>query len=162
MERPVRIVLVTLGLCLAGAVFGALAAVVAFALASGLTGGFDVVFYADVLAFVAAVGAVFGGVLLPVTCWVLLRRVPLGLAVMGTVAGTVLGGALGWMLLPDSIIHPVLGAVAGFFCAALLLRLRASAPRAPRGAAARAARQPTCSSTSAAYPQCLASRPRRP
>ena len=142
MSRPIRIVLVTLGLCAAGGVFGALAAAAAFLLAVVAIGKLPELSYdPQVLAWVAAVGAVFGGVLLPATGWLLLRRVPLGLAVLGTVAGTVLGGAaggvVGW-LMPDDryfLAVPVLGALVGFLCAALLLRLRASAPRMPRGAA---------------------------
>ncbi|HEX5726683.1 MAG TPA: hypothetical protein VFX98_14505 [Longimicrobiaceae bacterium] len=138
MNQPVRIALVTAGLMVGGAVFGALAAVIALAVALLATGGTRDLFVDDAFALAAFVGALFGGILLPCTGWVLLRQVPLGLTVVGTVAGTVAGGALGWMLPLGSneINRAIWGALAGFFAAALLLRLVASAPRVPRKAAA--------------------------
>jgi hypothetical protein len=84
------------------------------------------------LIFVGALGALLGGVLLPITAWLFLRRVPIGLAVLGTLLGTVVGGALGWILFSgaDQIRGGLAGAFAGFALSALLLRLLASAPRA--------------------------------
>jgi len=121
---------VTVGLLVAGAVAGALAADAALLIAVGLSER-ALGIPRDTLGFVAAVGALFGGVLLPITAWLFLRRVPLGLALLGTVIGTVIGGSLGWVvgIGGDAIRAGVAGAFAGFACAALLLRLRASAPR---------------------------------
>jgi hypothetical protein len=134
MNRSTRIVAVTAGLLVAGAVAGALAADAALLIAVATTDGFGPM-PADALAFVAALGALFGGVLLPITAWLFLRRVPLGLALLGTVLGTIAGGALGWIaqLGTNQITGGILGAVIGFACAALLLRRFASAPRVRRG-----------------------------
>ena len=135
MNRSLRIVAVTAGLLAGGARAGALAADAAILIVTTVDGS-GVPLRWDALAFVAAVGALFGGVLLPVTAWLFLRRVPLGLALLGTVLGTIVGAVLGWTstimlgggevaVMQDGLI----GAFAGFACAALLLRLRASAPR---------------------------------
>src|SRR4051812_9754400 len=72
---------------------GPLGGVAALALAGLLTG---TPLMADMLMFAAMVGALFGGVLLPLTAWLFLRRVPLGLAVLGTAVGTIVGGVAGW------------------------------------------------------------------
>ena len=130
MNRPIRIAAVTAGLLVAGAIAGALAADAALLLALGLKDG-ELALAGEALGFVAVVGALFGGVLLPITAWLFLRRVPLGLALLGTVIGTVIGGSLGWIVRygGNEINGGVMGACAGFACAALLLRLRASAPR---------------------------------
>jgi hypothetical protein len=84
----------------------------------------------EMFAIVAMIGALFGGVLLPATAWIFLRRVPLGLAVLGTLVGTILGGSLGWVVMygHGEIQGGLVGGLAGFAGAALLLRLRASAP----------------------------------
>lgn len=127
MNRSLRIVAVTGGLLAGGAVAGALAAVAAVLIAVAVTGpGMESDW--EPLLFIASVGALFGGVLLPITAWLFLRRVPLGLALLGTVVGTILGGSLGWILRRggDVIEGGVIGAFAGFALAALLLRLRAS------------------------------------
>ena len=129
MSRSLRIVAVTAGLLMAGAVAGAVAAVAAVAIAIALTAS-PVTLTPEPLVFAGMVGAFFGGVLLPVTAWIFLRRVPLGLALLGTLLGTIIGGVLGWVvhLTGDPVEGGVIGAVAGFAVAALLLRLRASAP----------------------------------
>jgi hypothetical protein len=131
MSRTLRIVAVTVGLLAAGAVAGALAADAALLLASAVEGGGLALNDWEPLLLVAGIGALFGGVLLPITAWLFLRRVPLGLALLGTVVGTIVGGSLGWIfrLGSSEIQGGVIGAFVGFACAALLLRLRASAPR---------------------------------
>jgi hypothetical protein len=128
MNRSIRIVAVTGGLLASGAVAGALAAVVAVLIAIAVTqSGMEMSDWRP-LAFIASVGALFGGVLLPITAWLFLRRVPLGLALLGTVVGTIVGGSLGWIVHPggEEIMGGVGGAFAGFAIAALLLRLRVS------------------------------------
>jgi hypothetical protein len=132
MSRALRIFAVTAGLLAAGAVAGALAAAAALAIALTVSG--DPVGQ-EMLSIVAMIGALFGGVLLPATAWIFLRRVPLGLALLGTLVGTIVGGSAGWILMSghDPIRGGLGGAFAGFAGAALLLRLRASAPaRVPR------------------------------
>jgi hypothetical protein len=82
---------------------------------------------------VAAVGGLLGGILLPLTCWLLLRRVPLVKTLSGTVVGTILGGLAGWgiMMLTRFDLSPLAGAVVGYFVAAFALR--AAAARVSRG-----------------------------
>jgi hypothetical protein len=131
MNRTTRIVAVTVGLLAAGALAGALAADAALLLASAVDGSGLALTNWEPLLVVAGIGALFGGVLLPITAWLFLRRVPLGLALLGTVVGTIVGGALGWIvrLGSNEIQGGIMGAFAGFAVAALFLRLRASAPR---------------------------------
>lgn len=133
MEKsPARILGITAALLACGAIFGALAAVVAAAVAFNITEGPPFSLYGEVYVIAAMAGAALGGVLLPTACWLLLRRVPLGLAFLGTVLGTVVGGVLGWVLGHDVglLFGPIAGAVLGFLLATILLRLRFSAPRA--------------------------------
>ncbi|HEX9940295.1 MAG TPA: hypothetical protein VGB15_24385 [Longimicrobium sp.] len=130
-SSPARALGVTAALLVFGALFGALAAVVAAFVAFSITLGPSEAIFVDALAIAAIVGAALGGVLLPAACWLLLRRVPLGLAFIGTVLGTVVGGVLGWVLGHDvdMILGPIAGALAGFLFATIFLRLRFSAPR---------------------------------
>lgn len=129
---PARVVGVTAALLVCGAGLGALAAVVGAWLTFKLTIVPLYTLYAYIIA--AGTGAVLGGVLLPAAYWLLLRRVPLGLALPGTLLGTVAGGVAGsvfaWRLGYESILlaAPVGGAVLGFLQAATLLHLRFSAP----------------------------------
>ena len=132
MSRTLRIAAVTGGLLVAGAVAGAIAADAAFVIAQTIEGGSLSLIGLEPLLFVGSLGALLGGVLLPITAWLFLRRVPIGLAVLGTLLGTVVGGALGWILFSgsDQIRAGLGGAFAGFALSTLLLRLLASAPRA--------------------------------
>jgi hypothetical protein len=136
MSRTFRIVAVTAGLLTAGAVLGALAAVAALMIGLAMSGDGVGLSPTDVeaLSFVAVIGAFFGGLLLPATAWIFLRRVPLGLALLGTLLGTILGGSLGWIVATEHVrVQAGLGgAFVGFASAALLLRLRASAPAVRR------------------------------
>jgi hypothetical protein len=130
MSQPLRIAAVTAGLLAAGAIAGAIAAMVAVAIGLAITDGPITLHNGEPLIFAGFAGALFGGVLLPVTAWIFLRRVPLGLALLGTLLGTIVGGVAGWVLAPGGfpVQGGVWGAIAGFALAALLLRLRASAP----------------------------------
>ena len=109
-------------LAVAGAVFGALASALAVTIWLAPRG--DLHFGTDVLLFAALVGGALGAVLGPAAAWLLLRRVPVGRAVLGTTAGAFAGGLVSAALQ----IHAVLGAVVGFTAAALILRGRAGAP----------------------------------
>ena len=139
MNRNLRIAAVTGGLLVAGAIAGAIAADVAFLIAVAVDGSGSELIALDPLLFVGALGALLGGVLLPITAWLFLRRVPLGLAVLGTLLGTVVGGALGWILFSgtDQIRAGLAGAFAGFALSTLLLRLLASAPHVTRAVSTR-------------------------
>jgi hypothetical protein len=129
-SSPARIVGVTAALLAGGALFGAIAAVLALVLASALTGG--LAWGAPIaLVFAAVAGAALGAPLFPAAGWLLLRRVPLGIALIGSMAGTVLGGVAAWVLTRgnDPMSTPILGAIIGFACAAIVMRLRFSARR---------------------------------
>lgn len=132
MSRGGRIAAVTLGLAVAGALFGGAAGAVALAAVNlmrhGLQGGFD----PQILGGVAMVGAGLGAVLLPAAGWLLMRQVPIGKALLGTTVGTLLGAWAG-SAAPDVALpvpSPILGALAGFALATVYLRIRATR-RAP-------------------------------
>lgn len=132
MKRsPVRVLGVTAALLACGALLGALAAVITGIVAFGTSEGLEMALDPEVLLITGIFGAILGGVLLPAACWTLLRRVPLGLAFLGTLLGTVAGGVLGWFLIFHVRAMGALGgAVLGFLLATIFLRLRFSAPRA--------------------------------
>ena len=124
MNRIGRILAVTAGLIVGGALAGALAAVVALGIAIALTPSLHVGGgVGAALENAALVGAVFGGVLFPVAGFVVLRRVPLGLALLGTLLGTIAGAVIGWFVPPVPIEHAINGALIGFVISTLLLRL---------------------------------------
>jgi hypothetical protein len=126
MNHKAKVFLVTVGLMAAGAVFGAIAGILALIIASALTESVSAVMDGEVLAIVGVVGAFFGGVLFPLAMWLVLRSVPLGLAVLGTVVGTALGGMAGWVLSEghgNPISTAVWSAVAGFAIACVALRV---------------------------------------
>jgi len=142
-RSPARILAVIAGLVAGGAVFGALAGAVALTLLMPLFGRGAAYFVPNA----ARMGAVLGAVLLPTAGWTLLRRVPLGRAVIGTFVGTVIGGVLGvglgllaWPI--GAMVGPPFGGIIGFLAAAIRLRRRfrvvpeAGRIRVPRGAGA--------------------------
>lgn len=136
--RIARIAAVTVGLAATGALVGAAAGAAMCVLLLLLSGEPSKLWVArDLLAFAASFGARAGAVLGPVAAWLLMRHVPLGLAVGGTALGTLAGGALGLLVGPvESIPAGVLG-----FCAAAV-SLRARTPRQARRIGASAARVP--------------------
>jgi len=124
MNRIGRILAVTAGLIVGGALAGALAAVVALGIAIALTPSLRVSGEVGAaLENAAMVGAVFGGVLFPAAGFIVLRRVPLGLALLGTLLGTVAGAVIGWFVPPVPIAHAINGALICFVASTLLLRL---------------------------------------
>jgi len=114
-----------------GALFGAVAAVLAFVAASLLTDDFVMATEPVALLFAALCGAIVGAPLLPATGFLLLRRVPLGLSIAGTMVGTVVGGVVAAIVFGTSnpVIYPIVGAIIGFLIAAIVLRLRFESPR---------------------------------
>ena len=115
----------TLGLSLAGIVFGGLAGVVALTINLLLTDGFGLHAVAAVYAVAATLGAILGAVCAPLAGWLLLRYVPLGRAFTGLTIGAVIGGVIGWFL-PRSIAHGdalLIAAALGALRAAVIMRV---------------------------------------
>ena len=117
MSRALRIVIVTLGLSVAGAMVGGMMGL--------LAGGMFVLtgdaFLSEVSLFVFA-GAEVAAVLGPVAAWLLMRHVPLGQAIGGTALGTLAGAVVGNFIMGP--LGSFVGAFLGFGAAAVHLRLR--------------------------------------
>jgi len=85
--------------------------------------------------------AALGAVLAPTTAWLFLRRVALGRAIAHTTVGTTLGAAIGMLIEALVLRRPtvqfgVIGALLGFFAAAVRLRIiTRSTPVDPRASA---------------------------
>ena len=134
--RRQRVLVITAGLSVAGAVCGALAGAVGITLALVLTERVELAHALDpfVLIFVGSIGAVLGAFAAPALTWLLLRRVPLGKAFLHGTLGATLGGVLGWMLPLFSLQMPsaLLGALAGSVFASMVLHDRQAAVSRPR------------------------------
>jgi len=98
-----RVIGITSGLVLAGAMTGSLsgAAAIVFA-ALLLLHAFPPL---ALLGPSAAIGAAFGAIVAPVGAWTALRQVPLGRAIAGIAIGAGLGGAMG-VLMGASAVNP--------------------------------------------------------
>jgi hypothetical protein len=128
---PLRILAVTGGLCLAGGLVGALvglALVGIYGLVADGPGGLPFGF-GYVLA--AVLGAGFGGVLVPVSAWTLLRRVSFGRVFAVTALGTAAGCFAGLLASSLNPFIGMFGGVAGYCAAAAYLYWRS---RRGRGA----------------------------
>ncbi|HET7462231.1 MAG TPA: hypothetical protein VFJ82_13325 [Longimicrobium sp.] len=132
-SSPARVAAVTGGLMVAGALLGSLAALIGAGVAVAITHGLGEALNWPILGWAAIIGAVLGAPLLPATAFLLLRRVPLGLAFVGTPPGAAVGGIAGWIaavaLSGNPLLWSVAGAVIGFFAAVLVLRIRFSSRR---------------------------------
>jgi hypothetical protein len=76
----------------------------------------------------ALYSAALGAVLAPTTAWIFLRRVTLGRAIAHTTVGTAMGAVIGMLIeavvLKNSTVQfGVVGALLGFFVAAVRLRI---------------------------------------
>jgi hypothetical protein len=130
-----RVLLITGGLALAGAISGALFGALALQAAA--------IIYLRGMAPLAlmtsasTIGAAFGAVVAPALAWMTLRRVPLGRAVVGISVGAGIGGAIGILagagavnpyvtlaLTLPPVPHGLAGALAGSVIAAAILRFR--------------------------------------
>ena len=133
-----RAVAITASLSLIGAVIGAAVGGVllsAWSLTIRFSGGGRVGTVAMGTVFSAALGAI----LAPTTAWLFLRRVQIGRAIAHTTIGTALGAALGMLIERFVLDRPLLqfaiiGALIGFFAAAVRLRLTTRQPSAHAGA----------------------------
>src|ERR1051326_1958614 len=130
--RLERVVAVTAGLALTGAVAGAFCAAVAVTVIVLIEAKVTFISSAEflqLLGIVAAVGAATGVVAAPALAWGLLRRIPLGRAILVTSVGTIIGLILGEMLFPLNpyrkvIPGAILGGWLGFLLAGVALRVR--------------------------------------
>jgi len=121
---PARVAGVTAGLAVAGAVSGAVVADVVLAAAIGVTQGPLAVLRDPFVYLIGGlVGAGCGFLCGPVAAWTLLRRVPLGRAILEPSIGAAIGGALGlFFARPGGVFAPIIGAIAGLLIAAIRLR----------------------------------------
>lgn len=128
MGRARRILAVTAGLVVFGAATGAIAGALVAMLAVAIKWGPVEAADLGLAAVGATFGAPLGAVLLPAAGWLLMRRVPLGRAMLGTMLGTIAGGLLGWLLpvVPDPVNRTLLAGFLGFVLAVVTLRRLAS------------------------------------
>ena len=120
---PGRVIAVTLGLLAAGMGCGAVAGATALAVIAALAR--DSRPFDDPILFAVAgtLGAMVGAVCMPVSWWLLLRRVPLGRALGGLTLGATAGGIVGWFVASSSRRDDILIVAAlGIFAAAVALR----------------------------------------
>ena len=125
MAKFTRVLAVTAGLVGLGAVAGALAGGVVGMLVGLIESPVDA---AATTLFGAVLGAELGAPLLPIAGWLLMRRVPIGRALVVTMLGTIAGGLLGWFapVHGDQITRTLWSSVVGFATAVFLLRRAAT------------------------------------
>lgn len=123
MSLLLRILVITLGLSAAGFVAGGVTGAVMTTLWMVADGVHDPLALRGSVFIGGMVGGAAGAVLGPLAAWLLMRHVPLGLAVGGTALGTLAGAVAG--LLAGSLALSFCGALVGFGAAAVLLRVRA-------------------------------------
>lgn len=131
-DRITRIGLVTASLSATGGIVGALcaaSAVTIIAIAAQGVGAFTHGAI-GIVGMSAAAGAVAGTIAAPLLAWGLLRRVPLGRAILATAVGTVVGAVAGEWLRPfnpyvRTLPGVITGAFVGFLFAGVALHLLA-------------------------------------
>jgi len=123
-----RVAAVTGGLVVAGAVAGAVAATLAVGAVMMTTEPREIFRDPELLLIGVKMGAAFGSVLGPLAAWLLMRHVPLGVAIGGTMLGT-LAGAVAGLMVGGALVLPL----AGFAASALAIRI--AVPRRERLAA---------------------------
>jgi hypothetical protein len=135
MHSRARLTLVTLGLAACGAVVGAVCAIIAVSVAlithsrGAVQSGFAP---PPLLLLTAVVGAGIGTIAAPTLAFAILRRVPLGRAILVTSIGAIAGAVVGELVAPlnpyDADLTPGLirGALIGFIAAGVVLRLTVS------------------------------------
>ena len=131
MTRRSRVLAVSIGLAAGGAIAGALAGVAVAALVASLMQTSRAALDLGLLAIGAAFGAPLGAVLFPLAGWLLMRRVPLGRALLGTSVGTIAGGVIGWFVPAGSDIigRTLIAGLIGFAIAVFVLRRSSGASR---------------------------------
>lgn len=139
MNRPWRVVTITAGLILTGAVVGALAGAVS--LTTSLWIDRDPWYVLGLFAG-PLYGAPIGAVVAPVLAWTVLRRVALGQMFMWLGSGTAIGGLVGWIttvtpMEEAKVMSGLAGAVVGCLVAAIRVRYHARRLEACRSASRR-------------------------
>jgi hypothetical protein len=114
-----RVAAVTGGLIAAGAVAGGIASALTVGAVMMVTEPREIFRDPEFLLFAGMIGAAFGSVLGPLAAWLLMRHVPLGVAIGGTMLGTLIGGVAALMLGGGVFALPL----AGFAASALAIRL---------------------------------------
>jgi hypothetical protein len=131
MNSRSRVFYVVVGLSACGAVVGALCAIAAVTVALATRSPADAASFlapSPIMGAIAQLGATIGAVGAPALAFGLLRRVPLGRAIVLTGVGTVLGAVMGEWLAPfnpyDLDLSPGIlrGALAGFLATGIGLR----------------------------------------
>lgn len=125
---PLRVLAVTAGLVLTGGLVGGLCGAATLALVLAVMGEGKAAVDPGLLSIAAAFGAVVGAVFAPLMSWLFLRHVPLGRAIVQTALGTIIGGAIGFVLPTFTILGLAVPSVLwcgllGFSAATLRLRL---------------------------------------
>ncbi len=121
-----RVAAVTGGLVVVGGIAGALVSAIAVAAVLLVTEPLTLSRHPEILGLAGVVGAAFGAVLGPLAAWLLMRHVPLGVAIGGTMLGTLVGGVAA-LLVDEPVLYLSLPLV-GFVLAALVIRLRVPRP----------------------------------
>lgn len=122
MSMLLRIVGITAGLAAAGFAAGGAAGMVMAVVIEAADGYGGWLPDSGTLKMYGTFGGLVGALLGPLAAWLLMRHVPLWLAVGGTAAGTITGGVLG--LLIGGFSASLEAALLGFAVAAVVLRLR--------------------------------------
>jgi hypothetical protein len=125
-----RVAAVTGGLIVAGGIAGAVVSALAVGLSALafalLEGALQPSHVLGMALFGGMIGAGYGAVLGPLAAWLLMRHVPLGIAIGGTMLGTLAGGVAGLALDTHYFTLPL----AGFALSALVIRF--AVPRRAR------------------------------
>ena len=134
---------VLLGLAMAGMLFGALAGVLVvmalFFVTSARRGDFGLPLSWFVPLLAALLGGVCGGVFAPIAAFSPWRHLPIGRLFAHLTFGTVIGGAVVALVLPQSLAFVLVGSLLGFLIAGDRLASRSSEsasaaePHAPAG-----------------------------
>ena len=114
MSRAPRIIAVTVGLAVLGALCGGVLGALVFLGMVGGSEGFRIPPLREVLFVGAVVGAPIGAVLAPILGWTLLRQAPIGVAVRAAVLWSAGAALLGWLITPGlAVPFAILGLVWG-------------------------------------------------
>ncbi len=114
---PVRVAGVTSGLVMAGAVMGAITAI-AWSVGWAILHGEMAALLSFSLALPVVIGGALGATIGPVIAWLFLRRVPLGLGILGTSIGALAGASLSAFARNPSATMLFGGAILGAVAAA--------------------------------------------